>query len=152
MKFIEIVELKAEHLPELVPICKQAFPDGSWNIAKITSCFKPNYRLISLLYQGNVVGFAIVHGVCDEAELCCIAIAKPVRGQGYGSYLLGGLIADITQQHYQQLLLEVRGSNQAAISLYQRHGFAIIAERKAYYTNPDNTHEDALVMKKVLNS
>ena len=39
--------------------------------------------------------------------------------------------------------LEVRASNQPAIRLYEKHGFKLIAIRRAYY---NDNKEDALIM------
>jgi ribosomal-protein-alanine N-acetyltransferase len=41
------------------------------------------------------------------------------------------------------MYLEVRKSNNGAISFYNKYGFDILYERKGYYRNPP---EDALVM------
>ena len=47
------------------------------------------------------------------------------------------------------MFLEVRRSNQAAIVLYERAGFASLSVRHGYYSHP---REDALVMRKRLAS
>jgi ribosomal-protein-alanine N-acetyltransferase len=44
------------------------------------------------------------------------------------------------------MTLEVRTSNEAAISLYRRFGFAPAGVRPGYYTDADGTKTDALVM------
>ena len=41
------------------------------------------------------------------------------------------------------LTLEVRASNQAAIALYEKHGFHQAGLRKGYYQHP---REDAIIM------
>jgi len=43
----------------------------------------------------------------------------------------------------QSVYLEVRKSNEAAIELYKKHGFAPVRQRKDYYSSPV---EDAIVM------
>jgi ribosomal-protein-alanine N-acetyltransferase len=45
------------------------------------------------------------------------------------------------------ILLEVRPSNARAEKIYRRYGFTQIGIRKAYYPAPNNTREDAIVMK-----
>ena len=47
------------------------------------------------------------------------------------------------QAHLAFLTLEVRPSNQAAIQLYYKHGFAQVGRRKDYYKQPK---EDAIIM------
>ena len=53
------------------------------------------------------------------------------------------LVTDASKRGVTAITLEVRVSNQPAISLYERFGFLKEAVRKRYYTNPV---EDALLM------
>ena len=52
----------------------------------------------------------------------------------------------------EQIFLEVRAGNRAAIALYETSGFAAIGRRIAYYppTHPQAPREDALVMRRAL--
>ena len=47
------------------------------------------------------------------------------------------------------LSLEVRETNEPAISLYKKHGFETVGKRRDFYTAPK---EDALIMTAYLNS
>ena len=47
------------------------------------------------------------------------------------------------REHLAFLTLEVRASNQAAIALYEKHGFTQAGLRKNYYEKP---REDAVIM------
>ncbi len=72
-----------------------------------------------------------------------LAIHPQFQGQGVGQALLWALLQ---KAHYRQLeraTLEVRESNLAAVSLYQKFGFKEAGRRKRYY---EDTGEDALVM------
>ena len=53
------------------------------------------------------------------------------------------LIEDCYQEKIKYITLEVRESNVAAISLYDKNGFVSIGERKGYY---QDNNEDALIM------
>ena len=44
------------------------------------------------------------------------------------------------------MMLEVRDSNEAAISLYTKHGFKFLRRREKYY---EDTGEDAIEMMKI---
>jgi ribosomal-protein-alanine N-acetyltransferase len=49
------------------------------------------------------------------------------------------------------MLLEVRPSNDRARRLYESCGFATVGVRKRYYPSFNETREDALVMRRMLN-
>jgi ribosomal-protein-alanine N-acetyltransferase len=98
-----------------------------------------------LLLQGDqIIGFAFVASVLDQAELHNIVIDPSYQGQGFGSVLLQSVI-DGLNEDIKVLYLEVRVSNITAIRLYQQRGFRQIAERRDYYKT-DYGREDALIM------
>lgn len=92
-------------------------------------------------------GFAIVSLIPPGAELETIAVAKEQQRQGLGRALLDASIAELRKRHVCELWLEVRTTNEPAIELYRREGFAEIGLRKAYYVDPI---EDANVMRVTL--
>jgi [ribosomal protein S18]-alanine N-acetyltransferase len=92
---------------------------------------------------GQVVGFAIASLVAPEAELESIAVAAESQRRGVGRRLLQALIAKLRQADVEELLLEVRASNAAAIGLYTALGFRQIGVRPRYYADND---EDAVLM------
>jgi ribosomal-protein-alanine N-acetyltransferase len=71
---------------------------------------------------------------------------------GLGRALLRRFIDDARRLGAEQLFLEVRPSNLAAIRLYETEGFARVGRRDAYYpaATPDAPREDALVMRRAL--
>ncbi len=78
----------------------------------------------------------------DTADIADIAVCGNMRRQGVGTALLS-YAADLCKSRgISRLMLEVRASNKAAISLYERAGFEKIATRRRYYSNPA---EDAAV-------
>jgi len=89
-----------------------------------------------------ILGFLIAHHLAPEWELENIVVAPEARGQGVGTRLMGGLLARASQTNSQAVFLEVRESNVAAISLYEKLGFQQTGRRKSYYSNPV---EDALL-------
>jgi ribosomal-protein-alanine N-acetyltransferase len=97
-----------------------------------------------MLLDGQLVGFAIVSSVLDQAELHNIAVAPPKQGLGLGAamldYMLDNLALGVTA-----IFLEVRLSNFRAIRLYQERGFAKVGERRDYYKT-EFGREDALLM------
>jgi ribosomal-protein-alanine N-acetyltransferase len=94
----------------------------------------------------DVVGYA---GLCayahDQAFIQTIGVAGAVQRRGIGHRLLHALLDEAGRRGCLQLDLEVRDGNDAAIALYQQHGFRRISVRRRYY-QPSGT--DAIVMRR----
>ncbi|MBD0339786.1 MAG: ribosomal protein S18-alanine N-acetyltransferase [Microcoleus sp. Co-bin12] len=98
----------------------------------------PNSKLTPTL-----IGLGCLWAILEEAHITILAIHPRFQGQGLGQALLWALL---TKAHYRQLeraTLEVRDSNLAAVSLYNKFGFKEAGRRKRYYKD---TGEDALIM------
>lgn len=91
----------------------------------------------------NIVGFAGMWFMADEAHLTSIAVRDADRGQGIGELLLISVIELAEEYNAQFITLEVRVSNRIAQGLYQKYGFTTARVRPGYYK--DN-NEDALIM------
>lgn len=125
-------------------------------------CFSTPWSKRSLeeeLSNPNAIFFAAVSGetvlgyigciiVCKECSITNIAVLPSFRRQGVASLLLNTLITAAKDRSADLIFLEVRTSNSAAQSLYQKFGFCVCGERKAFYRNPT---EDALIMNLSLN-
>lgn len=96
---------------------------------------------------GDIVGYAAVWVVLDQAELGDIAVAEEWRGHGIGARLLASVFDLARERGVRELYLEVRVSNRGARRLYERHGFRVVRRRTGYYARPK---EDALVLRKVI--
>ena len=74
------------------------------------------------------------------------------RREGLGRALLRHFVDDARNLHVEQIFLEVRASNVAAIGLYESEGFAPVARRVGYYPGAaaDDPREDALVMRRAV--
>ena len=79
-----------------------------------------------------------------QADVLTLAVAEDRWGQGIGSVLLDGLLAEADRRGCTEIFLEVRVDNDRAQRLYRRRGFTDIGIRRAYY-QPSGT--DALVMR-----
>lgn len=87
-------------------------------------------------FDGCNLGFVILRRLVDSGELLQIAAHKSARRRGVASALLSAAIEDAAEKGITSVFLEVRKSNDAAISLYLKHGFRPIRQRKDYYTDP----------------
>jgi tRNA threonylcarbamoyladenosine biosynthesis protein TsaB len=97
--------------------------------------------------DGKVSGFLIGRQVADQAEILNLAVSLAKRGKGEGGALLKVALNEFRARRVGYVFLEVRESNQAAISFYAKHGFSQRDIRLKYYRNPE---EAAVVMEKKL--
>ena len=105
----------------------------------------PKSRTALVVEQdGNVVGFIVGRQLEDEWEIENIAVTGAARRHGLGSRLVSELLNLVRSQGGKTVFLEVRESNRAARSLYEKWGFLEVGRRKMYYQDPA---EDALVLK-----
>ena len=91
----------------------------------------------------HILGFAGIWFMADEAHLANIAVREANRQQGIGELLLISIIKLAIERSARFITLEVRSTNKAAQSLYEKYGFVEVGIRRAYYT--DN-REDAVLM------
>ena len=93
----------------------------------------------------QIVGFAVVQFVVDEASLLNIAVEPTQQKQGIGRLLLDEVLTQASAKKATTVFLEVRASNQRAIQMYQQAGFNEMGLRKNYYPAA-NGKEDAVMM------
>ena len=92
----------------------------------------------------EIVGFAVASMVATTAELESVAVAAESQRLGVGRALVGVLIQEAKAAGAEEMVLEVRTSNLAAVALYQRAGFQGVGRRRNYYRDPV---EDALILR-----
>ena len=92
----------------------------------------------------KIVGFVIFHIAADVSEIYNIAVESSYARCGIGYQLMAGAIGESTRRKAAKVVLEVRKTNNPAISFYLKFKFKIGGERKNYYSNPV---EDAYVME-----
>jgi ribosomal-protein-alanine N-acetyltransferase len=95
----------------------------------------------------QVIGYAGMWIILDEAHLTNVAVHPDFRGKGIGLKLALALIEAGITKGALRFTLEVRRSNVNAQSLYHKLGFKTTGVRKGYYS--DNK-EDALIMWKII--
>jgi ribosomal-protein-alanine acetyltransferase len=116
--------------------------DSEWIAAIQSEANLPLWKPNSTSWALEKKAFAIWQIAGDECEILSIAVKLAERGKGLAKTLMEYCHSELAKQGIEKLFLEVRGSNIAAISLYEKLGYEKIAERKKYYANG----EAALVM------
>jgi len=87
--------------------------------------------------EGNIVGFICYSVIYDRGELDYIYVLENFRKQGIAESLLKFFVSHATKCNCTNITLEVRKSNDAAIKLYEKHGFKSVATRDKYYNGED---------------
>lgn len=93
--------------------------------------------------EGQLLGYCGMYCAGDEGEITNVAVAPGARRQGIGGRLLDQLLLRSEKAGIRQVVLEVRVSNEEAIRLYRKRGFAAAGIRKNFYQCPP---EDGYVM------
>lgn len=97
--------------------------------------------------NNEIVGFAGLKTIIDEADIMNIVVKKVFRCNNIGSALLEHLINYSKNLNLKTITLEVNDHNLSAIKLYDKFNFDHIGIRKKYY----NGESDAIIMSKNLN-
>lgn len=91
---------------------------------------------------GYVVGDVVPNHGHSLGHIKDIAVHPERRGQGIGTMLLARAISVLQSQPVHAVKLEVRESNESALSLYDEFGFKHLDTSVSYYDDG----EDALIM------
>jgi len=102
----------------------------------------PVASLLICEIENKVVGYICYWLIAGEMQILNLATAPQLRRKGVAAQLLEEAFQRCSLAKLSSAWLEVRAANQAAITLYQRHGFKQDGMRKAYYRDG----EDALIM------
>ena len=98
----------------------------------------------------QVVGYAVFRIMAGELHLLKTAVSPEMRKKKIAFHLLGECLGETPLAELEHALLEVRRSNVAAIKLYEKLGFDLIAVRPEYYPLHFGKREDALILRKHL--
>jgi len=115
---------------------RESFEDAWASAYDIVLCEDENKQLIAYY-----LGLSVLH----EKQTMQLAVAKKAQNKGVGFALMRFMMLNNPNFMFS---LEVRESNQAAISLYRKLGFQVLACRKNYYrTQVVGVRENALLMQ-----
>jgi ribosomal-protein-alanine N-acetyltransferase len=78
-------------------------------------------------------GYAAFRHAAGEAELLRLAVAPAERRRGIARALIAEGLERLVGAGVQVCFLEVRLSNEPAVALYERLGFARVGRRRSYY-------------------
>ncbi|MGQ4648557.1 ribosomal protein S18-alanine N-acetyltransferase [Lyngbya aestuarii] len=90
-----------------------------------------------------LLGLGCFWSILEEAHITILAVHPDYRRRGLGRLLLYALLREARNHQLERATLEVKPSNQVALSLYHKFGFTEAGRRLKYYKD---TGEDALVL------
>ena len=138
MEIVKMTDADCIELAELdkkcfsVPWSKQSFLEETKNPLAIYLLAKDN---------GKILGYCGFWRVSGEVQVTNIAVLPEYRRKGIAKALAEEMLKICTDD--EQIVLEVRKSNSAAISLYEQLGFIEAGVRKRFYHDPE---EDGITM------
>ena len=120
-----------------------------WTIGNFRDALAAGYVTHAAERDGRLVAYGVLMLAPGEAQILNVSVAAEARREGLGRELLRRLVDDARRTDAEQVFLEVRASNAAAIALYRIEGFTAVARRIGYYPPAagDDRREDALVMR-----
>ena len=137
--------MKLDDIPSIIAIEHEAFT-SPWSADAFVNELTHNHfaRYMVMELRGQIIGYAGMWLIMDEAHVTNIAVIEVFRGCKLGARLLSELAeAGYFLRRRPDDACEVRVSNEIAQSLYRKFGFEPSGIRPGYYS--DN-NEDALIM------
>lgn len=145
---ITIRKMLVEDAPAVAAIEVRSFSEPWPEFEFVKAVEDRNYCYLVAAHSKEVVGYAGAIVSIDEADVTNIAVKTDFRNQGVGEELLKHLLIQVELRGVDKVFLEVRESNESAISLYRKYGFYQIGKRPGFYKRPI---ENALLMRKDIN-
>ena len=139
---------QAADLASLAIIEKEAMTHP-WSEEQLAAeLFHPAAFVVVAALPEEVAGFLVFRAHPPEAEILRLAVRPVWQQQGFARRILQKGLQYLAGQGVSICFLEVRRSNTAARSCYDRAGFTEVGRRPGYYRQPA---EEAVVMQLDMN-
>jgi ribosomal-protein-alanine acetyltransferase len=135
----------AADIPAMMALEKHAATAAHWSREQYEAVLASvgHSRVVRVIEEASSIqGFLVGRCLGAEWEIENVAIAGPARRRGLGTRLVGEFLDRARSAGARSVFLEVRESNQAARSLYEKWAFVESGRRKNYYRDPQ---EDAVL-------
>lgn len=137
-----ITPMKFSHIDRVAEIEQIVYPSPWSKLAFINEILDNSFASYYVALENEeVLGYAGIWTILDEAHLTTLAVCPKAQGGGVGRALLEHIIAEAKAKGVSRMTLEVRVSNVKAQKLYKKYGFIACGIRPNYYAD-----EDAVIM------
>lgn len=120
-----------------------------WSEGVFRDCLQVGYCCWVLERDDVVDAYGIMQVAVGEAHVLNLCVEPSAHGQGVGRAMLHCLLQVARDHGADMAYLEVRPSNEHALSLYRSEGFRTVGTRRAYYPSDDG-REDAFILSRAL--
>ena len=139
-----VIQLGATDIQDLIDLEKLCF-SYHWTYEQfILGLERKAFKVLGIREKGRLAGYIAFSLIEDEMEILNLAVHPDFRRRGMAASLMDSAFAMCVQNGIIKSFLDVKESNTAALTLYQKYGYKQIGVRKKYY--PD-TKEDALLFR-----
>ncbi len=141
----DLLPFTEEYIDAVEELEKRCFSDP-FTRGMLESAVKNERITAFVAVRGDeIAGYLELYDLVDTMSVCSIETAPEFRRMGLADRMIGVAEQVARERGVPVLSLEVRVSNSAAISLYEKHGFVRAGVRRGYYEKP---REDAAVYYK----
>ena len=139
-----IVPLEERHIKDIAKLEALCFSEP-WSEEGILEAYRLGTKFFIAENSKQLMGYIGIKAVIDEGYITNVAVYPQYRGIGVATALINKVFDFAKEKGLSFVSLEVRASNTAAVSLYEKTGFKEEGRRKDFYRLP---REDALIMTK----
>lgn len=133
-------EMKDDDLHIVVETEKQLF-SSPWNAEMFAYELHENpYAKLFVWEDKEICGYIDYWITFEKAQLANIAVHPKHQRKGIAQMMIDAMVADCEAALCENITLEVRVDNKAALALYERNGFIKAALRKGYYEDGTDAH------------
>lgn len=140
----KIIPMEREHIKGIARLEEICFSEP-WSESTILESYTGGTKFFVAVADKRVLGYAGISCILDEGYITNIAVYPEERKKGIAIALLKRLFDLAEELSLSFVSLEVRESNLAAISLYEKMDFKKEGLRKNFYRDPQ---ENAYIMTK----
>ncbi len=145
MHSVKVVKMSTDDVNEVFHIEELIHPDHHWSKNSFYNELANNLALYYCVKDINskIIAYIGFWKIFEEAHITTLAVHPEYRSLQLAQILLIQVIDNCYKEMVKYITLEVRESNTAAISLYEKFLFESIGVRKNYY---QDNGENALIM------
>lgn len=140
---IEIKQLHAERISQIMAFDKRCFPTDYWKEADWKDLLEDNRAIYYALLDGEkIIGDVFIYnwkGEKDYIKIMNLAVHADYRKQGFAHTLLNHVSTEMGKLGMRRFCGETRASNTAMQRVFEDCGYALSTIEDGYYDNPSES-------------